>query len=88
MTLPLNLTFVDAEDRVAFFSEGPDRIFPRSKAIIGRKVRHCHPPRSADAVNKTLDDFRSGRARRFRGDIRDFGNYETLGTNQYIGIMG
>ena len=60
-TLPLDLTFVDAQDRVAFFSEGPDRIFARSKAIIGRKVQHCHPPRSADTVNKILEDFRSGR---------------------------
>ncbi len=60
-TLPLDLTFVDAEDRVAFFSEGPDRIFARSKTIIGRKVQHCHPPRSADTVNQILDDFRSGR---------------------------
>lgn len=60
-TLPLDLTFVDAEDRVAFFSEGPDRIFARSKAIIGRKVQHCHPPRSVDTVNKILEDFRSGR---------------------------
>jgi uncharacterized protein len=60
-TLPLDLTFVDAEDRVAFFSEGPDRIFARSKAIVGRKVQHCHPPRSADVVNQILDDFRSGR---------------------------
>lgn len=60
-TLPLDLTFVDADDRVAFFSEGPDRIFARSKAIIGRKVQHCHPPRSADTVNKILEDFRSGR---------------------------
>jgi len=60
-TLPLDLTFVDAEDRVAFFSEGPDRIFARSKAIIGRKVQHCHPPRSANTVNKILDDFRAGR---------------------------
>ncbi len=60
-TLPLDLTFVDAEDRVAFFTEGPNRIFARSKAIIGRKVQHCHPPRSADTVNKILEDFRSGR---------------------------
>jgi DUF438 domain-containing protein len=60
-TLPLDLTFVDAEDRVAFFSEGPDRIFARSKAIIGRKVQHCHPPRSVDTVNRILEDFRSGR---------------------------
>lgn len=60
-TLPVDLTFVDAEDRVAFFSEGRDRIFARSRAILGRKVQHCHPPRSVDVVNRILDDFRSGR---------------------------
>lgn len=60
-TLPVDLTFVDAEDRVAFFSEGPDRIFARSRAILGRKVQHCHPPKSVDVVNRILDDFRSGR---------------------------
>lgn len=59
--LPLDLTFVDAEDRVAFFTEGPDRIFARSKAIIGRKVQNCHPPRSVEIVDRILDDFRSGR---------------------------
>ena len=57
-TLPLDLTFVDADDRVAFFTEGPDRIFARSKAIIGRKVQHCHPPSSVDVVDRILDDFR------------------------------
>jgi DUF438 domain-containing protein len=60
-TLPLDLTLVDANDRVAFFSEGPYRIFARSRAIIGRKVQHCHPPRSVDAVNRILSDFREGR---------------------------
>lgn len=60
-TLPLDLTFVDADDRVAFFTEGPQRIFTRSKAIIGRKVQHCHPPSSVDVVNRILDDFRAGR---------------------------
>jgi uncharacterized protein len=60
-TLPVDLTFVDADDRVAFFSEGPDRVFSRSKAIIGRKVQHCHPPRSVDVVDRILNDFREGR---------------------------
>lgn len=60
-TLPLDLTFVDADDRVAFFTEGPDRIFARSKAIIGRKVQHCHPPSSVDIVDRILEDFRAGR---------------------------
>jgi DUF438 domain-containing protein len=60
-TLPVDITFVDAEDRVAFFSEGPDRVFSRSRAIIGRKVQHCHPPRSVSVVDRILEDFRSGR---------------------------
>jgi DUF438 domain-containing protein len=59
--LPVDLTFVDAEDRVAFFTEGPDRVFPRSRAIIGRKVQNCHPPKSVDTVNRILSDFRGGR---------------------------
>jgi DUF438 domain-containing protein len=59
--LPVDLTFVDADDRVAFFSEGPQRIFARSRAIIGRKVQNCHPPRSVAIVDRILDDFRSGR---------------------------
>jgi len=60
-TLPLDLTFVDANDRVAFFTEEPDRIFARSKGIIARKVQHCHPPNSVDIVDRILGDFRAGR---------------------------
>ena len=60
-TMPVDLTFVDAEDRVRFFSEGPDRVFARSRAILGRKVHHCHPPRSVEVVDRILTDFRSGR---------------------------
>lgn len=60
-TLPIDLTFVDADDRVAFFTEGPQRVFARSRAIIGRKVQHCHPPRSVDVVDRILSDFREGR---------------------------
>ena len=60
-TLPVDLTFVDADDRVAFFSEGPDRVFARGRAIIGRKVQHCHPPRSVDVVDRIVGDFRDGR---------------------------
>ena len=59
--LPVDLTFVDADDRVRFFSEGQNRVFSRSKAIIGRKVQHCHPPASVDVVERIIDDFRSGR---------------------------
>lgn len=58
--LPVDLTFVDNQDRVAFFSEGEKRIFPRSKTIIGRKVQHCHPPKSVDTVERIINDFRTG----------------------------
>jgi DUF438 domain-containing protein len=60
-TLPLDVTFVDADDRVRYFSGGDDRIFMRSKAILGRKVQHCHPPKSVDVVERIVSDFRSGR---------------------------
>lgn len=59
--LPVDLTFVDAQDRVGFFSEGPERVFPRSRAIIGRAVQNCHPPKSMAVVEKILGDFRDGR---------------------------
>ena len=58
--LPVDLTFVDENDRVAYYSEGPERIFPRSPAIIGREVRNCHPPKSVHLVNQILDAFKSG----------------------------
>ena len=60
-TLPLDLTFVDADDRVAFFSEGPHRVFARSRAVLGRKVQHCHPPKSVNVVDRIVNDFRAGR---------------------------
>ena len=60
-SLPVDLTFVDAQDRVAFFSEGPERVFARSRAIIGREVQNCHPPKSMAIVEKILADFRAGR---------------------------
>lgn len=60
-TLPLDVTFVDAEDRVRFFTKPDDRIFVRPLAVIGRKVQHCHPPSSVGTVERILEDFRSGR---------------------------
>jgi uncharacterized protein len=59
-TIPLDITFVDADDTVRFFSQGKERVFTRSRAIIGRKVQQCHPPASVSKVQKILDDFRSG----------------------------
>jgi len=62
--LPLDATFVDAEDRVRYFTHGADRVFARSRAVLGRKVQHCHPPSSVDTVQRILDGFRSGRQSR------------------------
>lgn len=58
--LPVDLTFVDQEDRVRFYSEGKSRVFPRTTSVIGREVVNCHPPKSMHIVQRILDDFRSG----------------------------
>jgi len=93
-TLPVDLTFVDADDRVAFFSEGSHRVFARSRAIIGRMVQNCHPPRSVDVVERILSDFREGRQNvaefwiRFMGrlvHIRYFAVRSEAG--QYLGTL-
>ncbi len=59
--LPIDITFVDADDTVKYFSESKERVFPRTRAIIGRKVINCHPPASMHVVQGILDDFRAGK---------------------------
>jgi len=63
-TLPFDLTFVDKDDTVRYYSEGKERIFGRTMAVIGRKVQLCHPPGSVHIVQNILDGFRSGRENR------------------------
>lgn len=58
--LPFDMTFVDANDEVAYFSNPKKRFFPRSKAAIGRNVRNCHPPKSVHIVEKILASFKDG----------------------------
>ena len=58
--LPVDITFVDENDEVCYFSGSKHRIFPRSKAIIGRKVQNCHPHESVHVVNEILEAFRNG----------------------------
>ena len=58
--LPVDLTFVNENDEVAYYSDAEDRIFPRSQGIIGRKVQKCHPPKSVDVVEDILEKFKSG----------------------------
>ena len=59
--LPLDATFVDADDRVRYFTHGRERVFARSRAVLGRKVQYCHPPSSVDTVDRILGAFRAGR---------------------------
>ncbi len=58
--LPVDITFVDENDKVAYFSAPKKRIFPRTKSIIGRDVHNCHPPESVHVVHKIVDEFRKG----------------------------
>ncbi|NLJ66277.1 MAG: DUF438 domain-containing protein [Clostridiales bacterium] len=58
--LPIDITFVDKEDRVKYFSQSSERIFARPKSVIGRTVQNCHPPASMHVVNQIVEDFKSG----------------------------
>lgn len=58
--LPVDLTFIDEHDIVRYFSQGKERIFVRTKAVIGRSVQNCHPPQSVHVVNQLLADFKAG----------------------------
>jgi len=62
-TLPVDITFVDGDDRVRYFSDNGDRIFVRTKSVLGRKVQNCHPPQSLDRVEEILRSFKEGRRR-------------------------
>ncbi len=56
--LPIDVTYVDENDRVRYYSQGRERIFPRSPAVIGRTVQNCHPPDSVRIVEKILESFK------------------------------
>ena len=93
-TLPVDITFVGADDTVHYFSQGSERVFPRTKAIIGRNVANCHPPASVHIVEGIISDFKSGKK-----DHEDF--WLKLGdkfvyiryfavrdeSNQYLGVL-
>jgi len=63
-TLPVDITFVDKDDKVKYYSQSKERIFQRTRAIINRDVRHCHPPASTHIVDKILTDFKMGKQNR------------------------
>lgn len=58
--LPVDVTFVDENDTVRYYSQGPERVFVRTPAIIGRNVQNCHPPQSVHVVNELLEELKRG----------------------------
>lgn len=93
-TLPVDITFVDRNDKVKYFSQGSHRIFTRNRAILNRDVRLCHPPGSVHIVEKILDDFKSGRENyapfwiQMRGRFIHIAYYALRDEhNEYIGTL-
>jgi len=59
-TLPVDLTFVDDTDTVRYYSKGDERIFKRTPAVIGRKVKDCHPQESLHKVEQVVSELKAG----------------------------
>lgn len=62
-SLPFDITFVDKDEKVRYYSDSKDRVFLRTPSVIGRDVKNCHPPQSLDAVNKVIDDLKNQRVK-------------------------
>ena len=93
-TIPFDLTFVDKDDRVRYFTQGMERIFSRSRAILGRKVQLCHPPSSVHIVEQILEDFHSGTQNRAAFWINMKGKFIHIeyfalrdGDGEYLGTL-
>jgi len=93
-TLPFDITFVNKDDVVKYFSEGKERAFPRTKAIIGRNVSNCHPPASVHVVEKIVEDFKAGRKDQEDFWIRMAGKYILIRyyavrshEGEYLGVL-
>ena len=59
--IPLDITFVDKDDKVRYFNSRKERHFPRNPSIIGRLVKHCHPPKSVKIVEDIVESFKQGK---------------------------
>ncbi len=93
-SLPVDITFVDKDDRVKFFSHGEDRIFERNKAILERKIQFCHPPKSVHIVEQIVNDFKSGKQDsakfwiNFKNKYVHIAYYAVRGkNNEYLGTL-
>lgn len=95
VTLPVDITFVDKDDKVKFFSHSPNRVFERNRAILGRDVRLCHPPGSVHIVEQIISDFKSGKENKAAFWISSFKGrfvyieYTALRgkDNEYLGVI-
>jgi PAS domain S-box-containing protein len=59
--MPVEISFVDESDEVKYFNKNGDRIFPRPRNIVGKKVQQCHPPKSVHKVLQILEAFKKGK---------------------------
>ncbi|HEC95517.1 MAG TPA: DUF438 domain-containing protein, partial [Euryarchaeota archaeon] len=59
--MPIEVSFIDSEDTVRYYSKGDKRIFKRTPSVIGLKVQNCHPKKSLDKVNQVLNNLREGK---------------------------
>ena len=59
--LPLDITYVDKDDKVIYYNESKNRHFPRTPSVIGREVKNCHPPKSVKIVEDLIDDFKNNK---------------------------
>ena len=60
-SMPVEISFVDENDEVGYFNKNGDRIFPRPRSVIGKKVQQCHPNKSVDKVVEIIDSFKNGK---------------------------
>lgn len=65
--MPVDITFVDKDDSVRYFSSSKNRIFIRTNSVLGRKVQMCHPQKSVHKVQEIIDDFKNNKR-----DVADF----------------
>lgn len=94
-TMPFEVTFVDANDTVAYFNRlDKDKVFVRTRSVIGRKVQKCHPESSVNKVQEIVSGFKDGTLDKaefwidFKGDkilIRYFPVYDDNG--KYMGVL-
>ena len=60
-SMPVEISFFDENDEVRYFNKNGDRIFPRSRSVLGRKVHQCHPKTRVNKVIEIIESFKNGK---------------------------